>query len=107
MLDTDECGAICDEVIQQCTTLDLQLESLLTEIDDHGEEFLFFRKSSIKRTSNVCQNENMPFSMRLSVLLLLDMKIIVIINQVYIRLLPRLFKLRIIHSTMCLNLHHQ
>ena len=38
---------IGDEVIYQDTTSDLKLESLLTEIDNHCEEFLFCGKSSI------------------------------------------------------------
>ena len=51
-------NTIGDEVDQQDTTSDLQLELLLKENENHGEDFLFCGKSSIQNTSNFYENNN-------------------------------------------------
>ena len=56
--DAIEGNIIGDEVVQQDTQSDMQLESLLTEIDHHGEEFLFCGKYSIQTIENVYENDN-------------------------------------------------
>ena len=56
--DNFEGNFIGDEVTQQDTQSDMQSESLLTEVDNHGEECLFCGKSSIQTTENIYENYN-------------------------------------------------